>query len=85
MEQKLHILCHDLNMAASVLYANWLVKAIQDSILQNMQTKVYCNFTITSIFHTECVTDLDKLNLVKFGKGGLVLGLSQFSLLPSAA
>ena len=26
----------------------------------------------------ECVTDLDKLNLVKFGNDGLVLGLIQF-------
>ena len=34
------------------------------------------------IYHTECVRDLDKLNLVKFGYGGLGLGSSQFLLLP---
>ena len=28
------------------------------------------------------ITDLDKLNLVKIRNGGLVLGSSQFSLLP---
>ena len=31
---------------------------------------------------TECVKDLDKLNLFKFAYGGLVLNSSQFSLLP---
>ena len=30
---------------------------------------------------TECVTDLDKFNLVKLGYGGLVLASSQFLLL----
>ena len=28
------------------------------------------------------ITDLDKPNLVKFGNGGLVVGLGQFLLLP---
>ena len=32
--------------------------------------------------HTECVMDLDKLNLVYLGYGGSVLGLSQFLILP---
>ena len=31
---------------------------------------------------TECVTDLDKLNLVKILNSGLVLGSSPFSQLP---
>ena len=31
---------------------------------------------------TECVMDLEKLNLVKLGYGGLGLGSSQFLLLP---
>ncbi len=30
---------------------------------------------------TECITDLDKLNVVKLGDGYLVLGFNQFSLL----
>ena len=34
------------------------------------------------IGYTKCVTDLDELNLVKFGYGGLVLGTIQFSQLP---
>ena len=33
----------------------------------------------------ECVTDLDKLNLLKLGYGGLVLGLRQFLRLPQLA
>ena len=34
---------------------------------------------------TECVWDLDKLNLVKFGYDGLVIGLRKFLLLSKAA
>ena len=33
-------------------------------------------------FYTECVMGLDKLNLVKFHNDGLILDLSQFSILP---
>ena len=33
--------------------------------------------------YTECVTDLDKFNLIILGNGGLVLGSSQILLLPS--
>ena len=32
-------------------------------------------------FSIQCVTDLDKLNLVKLGYGGLILGWRQFLLL----
>ena len=35
----------------------------------------------TNIKSTECVNDLDKLNLVKFAYASLVFGSSQFSLL----
>ena len=34
---------------------------------------------------TECVRELDKLNLVKLGYGGSLLGLSQFLLLSQVA
>jgi len=33
---------------------------------------------------TWCLTDLDKLNLVEFADGGLILGLSQYTLLPNS-
>ena len=35
-----------------------------------------------NLLHTKCIRDLDKLNLVKLGYGGLDLGSIQFSLLP---
>jgi hypothetical protein len=35
-----------------------------------------------NMFVSEYVKDLDKLNLVKLGNGALILGLSQFSILP---
>ncbi len=37
---------------------------------------------VNKMFVSECVKDLDKHNLVKFRNGVLVLGLSQFSILP---
>ena len=34
------------------------------------------------LIHTVRITDLNRLNLVKLGYGGLILGSSQFLLLP---
>ena len=38
--------------------------------------------TLNLVTSTECVSNLDKLNLVKLGNGGLVLGSIPFLLLP---
>ena len=48
------------------------------------RSQLYFNFLALIIHESvdECVTDLDKLNLVKFGFGGFILGFSLFSLLP---
>jgi hypothetical protein len=37
------------------------------------------NRNVKAMHDTECFTDLDNLNLVKFASEGLVLGPSQFS------
>jgi len=39
-------------------------------------------FLIPILLHTKCFTNFGKLNLVEFTLGGLVLGSSQFLLLP---
>ena len=49
-------------------------------IAQQVSFQIAKDIVCTKV-STECVTDLDKLDLVKFDYGGLVLGSSQFSLL----
>ena len=40
---------------------------------------------LCAIVYKECITDLDKLKLVKLGYGSLDLGSGQFLLLPQPA
>ena len=49
------------------------------------QRAIYINNRQCLLPYTECVTDLDKMDLVKFGYGGLAQGSSQSMLLPKLA